>query len=174
MGAYLDSVFKKDLKTTVLAIIFTVARIIFGWDWVKAGWEKLSWLSDGKANSAGLIKGMAANLAGPKVTRFDPLGINHLFAWIATHVFIPMSGLTDFLVVAFELLVGIFLIIGLRIFWTALVAIFLNLQYITAGSFNNFGYIWTDLAMLKFAKYAELIGVDGFIRFKKDQRNTSK
>ncbi|WP_328812111.1 hypothetical protein [Paradesulfitobacterium ferrireducens] len=59
------------------------------------------------------------------------------------------------------------MIFGIRVFWAALIAMFMNVQFIAGGSFNNFGYIWTNLAMLKFAAYAELLGVDGFLRFKK-------
>ena len=177
MSAYFKSVsaeLKKDWKTTVLVLIFTVARLIYGWSWFSAGWEKLSWFSNGKFNSGKEIQGLITNIAGPKVTRFDPLGINHLFGWIAQHVFLPMGQVTDVLVVISELLVGVALILGFRIFWSALLAMFLNVQYIVAGSFNNFGYIWTNLAMLKFARYAELIGVGGFLSFKKNQQSVSQ
>lgn len=80
-----------------------------------------------------------------------------------------MPGVTDFLVVTFEILVGVFMILGFRIFWGALIAMFMNLQFIAGASFNNFGYIWTNLAMLKFAQYAELIGLDGLLRYRKVQ-----
>lgn len=170
--SYFESVsaeFKKDWKTAILAIIFTIARLVYGWSWFSAGLEKLSWFSNGKFNAGKEIQGLVTNIAGPKVTRFDPLGINHLFAGLAQHVFIPMGGLTDALVVISELAVGVLMILGFRVFWAALLAFFLNVQYMAAGSFNNFGYLWTNLAMLKFAKYAELIGVDGYLRFKKNK-----
>lgn len=172
MTAYFDAVKTqlKDWKVAILVIIFTVARVIYGWAWVEAGLHKLAWFSDGKLNSAGLIKGLVTNLAGEKVTRFDPLYINQAFAWIAKNIFLGMPALTDALVVILEIAVGLTMILGLRIFWSALVAIFMNIQFIAAGSFNNFGYIWTNLAMLKFAKYAELIGIDGFLRFKKNKQ----
>ncbi len=170
MGAYFSAVgaeMKKSWINAIFVIIFTIGRIIFGWAWLNAGIEKLSWLSDGKVDSSGLIHGLVTNLVGPTVTRFDPLGLNQLYAWIANNLFIPLGGLTDFLVVLLEFLVGLFLILGFQIFWSALVAVFMNLQYITAGSFNNFGYIWTDLILMKFPRYAGLIGIDGYIRFRK-------
>ena len=170
MNSYFESVsaeLRKDWKTPVLVLVFTVARIIYGWGWLSAGWEKLSWLSGGKFYAGSLIQTLIANLAGPKVTRFDPLEINKLFAWIAQNVFLPMGRLTDALVVILELVIGVLIIIGFRIFWAALLAIFLNLQYFVAGSYNNFGYIWTNLALLKFTRYADLIGIDGLLRYKK-------
>ncbi|NJD03410.1 MAG: DoxX family membrane protein [Ruminiclostridium sp.] len=170
MALYVKAVLAglKDWKKALPVLIFTIARIIYGWAWVEAGWHKLAWLSDGKLNSAGLITKMATNLAGPEVKRFDPLSINSAFAWIGNNIFAgAMPAVTDFLVVVFEILIGVLIILGLRVFWAALVATFLNLQFIAAGSFNNFGYLWTNLALMKFAKYAEYIGIDGYLRSKK-------
>lgn len=157
----------KDWKTAVLVLIFTVARVIYGWAWLTSGLGKLAWFSDGQINSAGKIQALIMNLAGPEVTRFDPLSVNKGFAWIAQNVFLGMPGLTDSLVVIMEIGVGLLMLLGFRVFWAALAGMFLNTQFMAGGSFNNFGYIWTNLAMLKFAKYAELIGLDGFLRFVK-------
>lgn len=161
----------KDWKVSLLVIIFTVARIIYGYSWLHSGLGKATtWFSDGKFDAAPKITTLVTNLAGPKVTSFDPLYINKFFAWIANNVFLGMPGVTDVLVVVFEISVGVLMILGFRIFWGALIAMFMNLQFMAGGSFNNFGYIWTDLAMLKFAKYAELIGLDGFLRFRKNKK----
>lgn len=172
MTAYFNAVKAelKDGKIALLVLVFTVARVIYGLKWVESGIGKLVWFSDGKLNSAAKIQTMITNIAGEKVTNFDPLGINQAFAWVAKNVFLGMPGLTDGLVVIFEILVGLFMILGFRVFWGALIAMFMNIQFIAGGSFNNFGYIWTNLAMFKFAKYAELIGVDGFLRFKNSKK----
>ena len=169
MNNYFNAVSKlfKDWKVAVPVVIFTIARIIYGWGWVQAGLHKLAWLSDGKANSAGKIEGLINNLIGPEVHGFDPLHINNLFAWVADNIFLGMPGVTDFLVVAFEIGVGIVMILGFQVFWGALAALFLNLQFIAAGSANNFGYIWTNIAFMHWTKYVEAIGVSGFLRFKK-------
>lgn len=171
--SYLESVgaeFKKSWWTAVVAVVFTICRIIFGWDWFKAGWDKMTkehWLSDGKFNSGGLIKGMVGNLQhshGP-----DPLHLNNLLVWFANHIFLNMGGLVDFLVVVLEMLIGLFVIFGFGFVWAMVVALFLNLQYIAAGSANNFGYIVTDVVWIRFPSYASLIGVDGYIRYRKGQ-----
>ncbi|HVJ50077.1 DoxX family protein [Desulfitobacterium sp.] len=158
----------KNWKVALLVIVFTVARIIYGYNWIKAGVHKLAWLTDGKLNSKGLISGMVGNLAG---AANDPLGINNFYGWVANNLFVNMMpGLTDIMVVIFEIGIGVVAILGFKVFWGALVAIFMNLQFMAAGSFNNFGYIWTDLALLKFAKYAELIGLSGYLNFKKNKK----
>lgn len=168
MSSYFDSVKTqfKDWKVASLVIIFTVVRLIYGWSWFEAGLHKMEWFSDGKLNSAAKIGTLVTNIAGPKVTSFDPLYINKAWAWVAQNIFLGMPGLTDTLVVIFEILVGVSMLIGFRIFWFALIAMFMNVQFIAGGSFNNFGYIWTNLAFLKFAQYGELLGLDGFLKFK--------
>lgn len=155
----------KNWKAALPIAIFTVARIIYGWSWFTAGIHKLGWLSDGKLNSTGKIEGIVDTLVNAK--RFDPLGINKAFGWVADNIFLSMPALTDFLVVAFEILIGAVLILGFRVFWGALVATFLNLQFLTGGSTNNFGYIWANLAFMKWAKYTDAVGIDGFLRVKK-------
>lgn len=168
MNDYINSVKTQlqDWKIAALVLILTVARVVYGWAWLKSGWGKLAWLSDGKLNSTGKIETMVTNIAGPEVTRFDPLSINKGFAWIADTIFLGTPAFTDFLVVTFEIMVGLFMIFGFKIFFTALIALFMNTQFIAGGSFNNFGYIWTNIVMMSFAKYAELIGVEGYLRHK--------
>lgn len=178
MNSYVDAVKAefKDAKTAVLAIIFTVARIIYGWSWVKAGWEKATtegWLTNGKHNSFGLIAGMVKNMLPPKAHGFDPLYINKLWAWVATNIFNGMPTVTDKLVICVEILVGLTMIFGFRLFWFSLLALFMNVQFITAGSGNNFGYIWTNIIIMNLAKYAELIGISGYLKYKKGQLGTS-
>ncbi|KJR47683.1 hypothetical protein UF75_1961 [Desulfosporosinus sp. I2] len=171
MTTYFDTVKEqfKDRKVAFLVIVFTVARLIYGLAWVESASHKIVWFSDGKLNSAAKIGSLITNIAGPKVTSFDPLYINKAFAWVAQNIFLGMPGVTDTLVVVFEFLVGISMILGFRIFWFALVAMFMNVQFLAGGSFNNFGYIWTNLAFLKFAQYAELLGVDGFLKYKNNK-----
>ncbi len=157
----------KNWKKAIPIIILTVARLIYGLAWLKSGIGKISWFTDGNANSLARIEAMIKNIAGPDVTRFDPLGINKFFGWVAREIFVTMPGITDALVVIFEILIGICMIIGFKIFISALIATFLNLQFFASGSFNNFGYVWSNLIFMMLAKYTEAIGLDGFIRVKK-------
>lgn len=56
MSTYLGAVKEefKDWKKALPAIIFTIARLIYGWEWLNGGIEKLAWFTNGKLNSAGL------------------------------------------------------------------------------------------------------------------------
>lgn len=164
MSSYLKSLRTefKDVKKSVLIIIFTVLRLIYGLSWLKGGIEKLPWLTNGKNNSAGLIAVVVKNLQkshGP-----DPLHLNDLLIWAAQHVFLATPHITDIMVVFSEIAVGLVIILGFKIIWIALLAMFLNTQYMASGSANNFGYIWTNLGLMGFAKYAEAIGISGYLK----------
>lgn len=159
---------KKSWWNGAVVVVFTVCRILFGWAWFTAGWEKATsegWLSDGKFDAGGLITKMIGNIQHSHGS--DPLHLNGLLVWFAKHIFLNMGGFTDFLVITFEMLIGLLVIFGFGILWAMLAALFLNLQFITSGSANNFGYIVTDIVFLSFPKYAGLIGIDGYIRYKK-------
>jgi len=170
---YLASVgaeLKKSWWNAVVVVVFTICRLIFGWDWFKAGWDKMTsegWLTNGKFNSGGLIAKMVKNLQHAHGT--DPLHLNNLLIWASNHIFLNMGGFLDFLVVLFELLVGLFVFFGFGFIWAMAVAMFLNIQYAAAGSANNAGYIATAAVWLVFPSYASLIGIDGYIRFKRGQ-----
>ncbi len=158
----------KSWWNTVVVVVFTIARIIYGWDWFTAGWEKMTkegWLTDGKFNSGGLIQGMVTSIEHSHGS--DPLHLNDLLVFFANNIFLHMGGLVDFLVVFFEIFIGIFVIFGLGFIWSLVVALFLNLQYAAAGAANNFGYLLTDVIWIKFPKYANLIGIDGYLRYRK-------
>jgi thiosulfate dehydrogenase [quinone] large subunit len=159
---------KKSWWNAAIVVVFTIARLIYGWDWFKAGWDKLvkeGWLTDGKFDSKGKIAVMVHGLQHSHGA--DPLHLNNLLVWASNHIFLNMGGLVDFLVVFLEIFIGLFVFFGFGLIWSLVVALFLNLQYITAGSANNFGYIVTDVVWMQFPKYANLIGVDGFIRYKR-------
>lgn len=178
MYSYFDAVKAelKDWKSALLVIVFTIARVVYGWAWVKAGFEKATsgWLSfSGDGYSTGFITGMVNNMLPPKAHGFDPLYINKLWAWIATNIFNGMPHVTDFLVPVTEIVVGLGMILGFRVFWTAILALFFNVQFATAGSGNNFGYIWTNIIIMNATKYAELIGISGFLKFRKAQTEST-
>ena len=115
MNSYINAVKAEltDWKKALLLIIFTIARIIYGWAWINAGWEKATsgWFNFQGGHSAKLIAGMAANMLPPKAHGFDPLYINKLWSWVAIHIFNGMPGVTDFIVPICEITVGVGMII---------------------------------------------------------------
>ncbi|WDL95518.1 hypothetical protein [Alicyclobacillus sp. ALC3] len=174
MNGYFSAVageFRKNGWNAFIVVVFTIARLFFGWDWFKAGWDKLTvehWLSDGKFNAGGLLKGMVASIQHSH--GMDPLHFDNLLVWAVNHIFVPMGGFLDFLVVFFEIFIGLFVFFGFGFIWSMLAALFLNLQYATAGASNNFGYLVTDIVWVTLPKYASLIGFDGYIRYRRGKQ----
>jgi thiosulfate dehydrogenase (quinone) large subunit len=168
---YLNAVgaeLKKSWWNAAVTVVFTVCRLLFGWSFLTAGWEKATsegWLTDGKFDAGGLITKMISNIQHAHGS--DPLHLNGILIWFAKNIFLNMGSFTDFLVIAFEIIIGLLVIFGFGILWAMLAALFLNLQFLTSGSANNFGYIVTDIVWLRFPKYVGLIGIDGYIRYKK-------
>ncbi|QQE80654.1 hypothetical protein [Alicyclobacillus sp. SO9] len=169
--SYIEAVtaeLKKSWWNAIVVVVFTICRLVFGWDWFKAGWDKMvkeGWLTDGKFNSGGLIKGMVNSIQhshGP-----DPLHLNNLLVWFANHIFLNLGGFVDFMVVFFEMAIGVLIFFGFGVVWALVAAIFLNLQYAAAGAANNFGYLVTDIVWLQFPRYVSLIGFDGYLRYTK-------
>ncbi len=166
MSNYIDALKKINSRKLVFVIIATLARLYYGYSWVMGGIGKLSWLTDGKLNSQGYISNMVTNLA---TDHGDPFKLGRLMSKIADTFFVNlMPAFTDIMVVLFELGIGIMLIIGFKLFWTILAAIFLNLQFFAAGSTNNFGYMVINLIIWQWVKYFDTIGIDGYLRSKKD------
>lgn len=165
MSGYFNYLKLKLTSWRILVIpLLTLARLYYGYRWLSSGIRKIAWLSDGKLNSAGYISGMIENM---RTDRGDPFYLGRIFAEIADNVFLNLPELTDFLVVFFEIVIGIMIIIGFKLFWTMLLALFLNLQFFAAGSTNNFGYVITNLVIIKWAESFELIGLGGFLKSKK-------
>lgn len=158
---------KRSLTSWRIVVIplLTIARIFYGYRWLKSGIGKLVWFTDGKNNSYGFIANMIENM---RTDRGDPFRIGRIFAEIADTVFQNMPALTDALVVILEILIGLLLIIGFRLVWTLIVALFLNLQFFAAGSTNNFGYVITNLIIIKWSELFDLLGLDGFLRSRKE------
>lgn len=171
MSSYLDAIsaeFKRSPWNAFIVIVFTLARLIVGWDWFKAGWDKLTvehWLSDGKFDSGGLLQGMVAAIQhshGP-----DPLHLDNLLVWVTNHIFLNLGGFLDFLVILFEIVIGLFVFFGFGFIASMVAALFLNFLYATAGAANNFGYMVTDIVYLYLPTYGNLIGIDGYLRFRR-------
>lgn len=174
MNGYFGAIgaeFRKSGWNAFIVVVFTIARLIVGWDWFKAGWDKLTtenWLGDGKFNAGGLLKGMVSSIQHSH--GMDPLHLDNVLMWVTNHIFLNLGGFLDFLVVAFEILIGLFVFFGFGFIASMVAALFLNILYATAGAANNAGYLVTDVIYLYMPTYGNLIGVDGYLRFRKGKK----
>src|ERR671939_1895512 len=125
-------------------IIWLIARLWLGYEWLTAGYEKV--FGEGsaayvgsKAGSgvAGFLKGALAkstlNPNLPAAQAAHPT-VQTWYAYLVRDVFLPNATLFSYLVAFGELLVGIALIVGIFTHFAALMGVIMNLSFLFAGS----------------------------------------
>ena len=125
-------------------ILWLVARIWLGYEWLTAGYEKVFgagnavWVGP-KAGTvvAGFLKNAIAQ--SPLAPNFDAAKNAHpavqaWYAYLAQNYFLPNAATFSYLVAFGELLVGAALILGIFTHFAALMGILMNLSYLFAGT----------------------------------------
>lgn len=117
----------KFLKENVYAAIaLTIVRVYVGWQWLHAGWEKLS--ADEPFDAKGFLMGAVGKASG------EHPAVQQWWATFLDNVAIPSSGLFSFLVSWGELLVGLGLILGCFTTFAALMGVVMNFAFLFSGS----------------------------------------
>jgi thiosulfate dehydrogenase [quinone] large subunit len=118
-----------------MAPFWTVVRIYLGWQWLTAGWAKVTnpaWVgSDAGTAIGGYLRGALARSQGdaPTVTAW--------YGWMIEHIFLPIGPLMSYLVAFGELLVGIALILGLLTGAAAFFGGLMNVAFMFAGTLST-------------------------------------
>ncbi|TSA81815.1 DoxX family protein [Deinococcus detaillensis] len=120
-----------------LAPIWALLRIYVGYEWLMAGWEKITnpagvWVGE-KAGTAvgGFLTGALAKTGGAHPD------VQGWYAWFLQHVALPNAATFSYLVAYGEVLVGAALIVGL---FTGIAAFFggvMNASYLLAGTIST-------------------------------------
>ncbi len=147
---------------TRLALLWLILRVYVGWQWVQAGYEKVtnsSWVGD-KAGVA---------LHGFLLAALKKSGGAHpdVSGWYASFVHgfvLPNIVLFSYTISFGELLVGIALIIGIFTGIAAFFAGFMNMNYLFAGtvSINPFLFL-IELFIILAWRVAGWYGVDRYL-----------
>jgi thiosulfate dehydrogenase (quinone) large subunit len=151
--------------TRVMPWIWLVVRVYLGYEWLSAGWTKLTgagsaaWVGD-KAGAAivGFANGALQKAGG------DHPDVTGWYATFLRDLVIPNAGLFGRLVTAGEILVGVALILGALTGIAAFFGILMNANYLLAGtvSTNPVLIILGTLLMLAW-RNAGWIGLDRFL-----------
>ncbi|NTU85776.1 MAG: DoxX family membrane protein [Chloroflexales bacterium] len=119
---------------TRLAPLWTIIRLYLGYQWLVAGWGKLTnpggvWVG-AKAGTAvtGFIQGALEKTGG------DHPDVSGWYAAFLQQVALPNAALFSYLVTFGELLVGLALILGLLTGFAAFFGGFMNASYLFAGA----------------------------------------
>lgn len=147
---------------TNMAWFWLLVRLYLGWNWLEAGWGKVqnpAWVgSDAGAGLTGFIQGALAKTGGahPDVQMW--------YAWFLEHAVMPHVEVWSYMVAYGELLVGAALIVGFLVGLSAFFGMFMNLNFMLAGSVSV-NPIWfvIGLGLVLAWRIAGHIGLDYYV-----------
>jgi len=153
---------KKLFVNKYFNVIWTVLRIWLGYQWITAGWGKLTeggWVG----SSAGTAISGFLNGAVAKATGEHP-AVQMWYADFIKNVALPNAKVFSYLVAYGELLVGISLILGAFTIVGIIGGAFMNLNYMLAGTTSTNPNMYTVAFLLILAGAgAYSIGLDRYI-----------
>ncbi|MBX0328436.1 DoxX family membrane protein [Oscillochloris sp. ZM17-4] len=119
---------------TRIALLWTILRLYLGYEWLTAGWEKLTnpagvWVGKAAGTAiSGFLKGALAKTGGSNPD------VSGWYASFLQNVALPNAVFFSYLVTFGEILVGIALILGLLTGIAAFFGAFMNASYLFAGT----------------------------------------
>jgi len=144
------------------AWVWLVLRFGVGWEWFYAGWEKVhssAWVG---ANAGSALTGFI-NGALTKTTGANP-DVQGWYASFLQNVVLPHANLWSHMVTYGELLVGIALFLGIFTGIAASCGLFMNLNYLLAGTVSINPILFTlSIGLIMAWRVAGYIGVDGYL-----------
>ena len=150
------------LANTKMAPFWLIIRLYLGWEWLNAGWEKVMnpvWFgSSAGAALTGFINGALAKTGGAHPD------VQWWYAWFLQHaVLTHVHAWSNFVAVG-ELLVGIGLCLGFLTGISAFFGLFMNLNYLLAGTVSV-NPIWFTLSigLILAWKVSGYIGLDRWV-----------
>jgi thiosulfate dehydrogenase [quinone] large subunit len=144
-----------------MAPFWLIVRLYVGWQWLSAGWEKLTgtgWVgADAGTSMGGFVAGALKNATGAHPS------VQPYYAWFLTDLVQPHLAFWGYAIAFGETLVGIGLIVGL---FTGIAAFFgglMNANYLLAGTVSTNPALFILATGLVLAwKIAGLLGLDSF------------
>jgi thiosulfate dehydrogenase (quinone) large subunit len=146
---------------TRLALLWLIIRLYVGWEWLDAGWEKVTspvWVGPMAGTALqGFIAGALKKAAGqhPDVSSW--------YASFLQSLVLPNAALFSHLVAYGELLVGLGLIFGLFTGIAAFFGAFMNMNYLFAGTVSTNPLLFLlELFLVLAWRTAGFLGLDRF------------
>lgn len=142
--------------------IWLIPRLYVGYEWFMAGWTKIHtpvWVGTTAGGPvAGFVNGALQKTAG-----LHP-DVQGWYGYFLEHFVLPHATLWANLVAYGEVLVGIALILGIFTGIAAFFGLFMNLNYLLAGTVSTNPILFTiSIGLILAWKVAGYIGLDRFI-----------
>jgi thiosulfate dehydrogenase [quinone] large subunit len=147
---------------THAAWAWLAVRLYVGWAWLEAGWHKVTdaaWVGDGAGGAmTGFIQRSITKMSGPHPD------VQSWYGAFLEHAVLPHAALWSHVVAYGELFVGIGLILGAFTGIAAFFGLFMNLNFLLAGTVSTNPVLLMLAALLMMAwKTAGYIGVDRYL-----------
>ena len=145
-------------KSAKASWIWLVLRLYVGWEFLEAGWGKVT--SPTPFSAAGTLNNAI------KLTTGAHPAVQPWYGWFVKNVALPNAGLFSFMVKYGEVLVGLALIVGFATIFAAAMGMFMNLNFLFAGSTstNTQLVVLEGIIIFGGAAYAGYLGVDYWFR----------
>lgn len=149
-------------SNTKMAWFWLLVRLYVGWAWLEAGWEKVTnplWTgSDAGKALSGFIQGALHKASG------EHPDVQGWYASFLEHGVLPHANLWSHVVAYGELLVGIGLILGLLTGIAAFFGLFMNLNYLLAGTVSTNPILFAlSIGLILAWKIAGYLGLDRYL-----------
>jgi len=150
------------LSDTRSSVLWLIVRVYVGWLWLEAGWGKLhnpAWVGDAAGTAiTGFVKGALEKTGGAHPD------VQGWYAYFLENVVLPNAEIWSTFIAWGELLVGIALIVGLLVGISAFFGIFMNLNFMLAGTVSVNPIMFTlGIALVLAWKVAGYYGLDYFV-----------
>ncbi len=147
---------------TGIAWVWFVIRIYVGWEWLSAGWGKVTnpvWMGP---SAGGALHGFLLGALG-KTTGAHP-DVSGWYAAFINSAVLPNTTVFSNVIAIGELLVGIALILGLFTGIAAFFGAFMNMNYLFAGTISvNPLLFLLQLFLILAWRVAGYYGLDGYL-----------
>jgi thiosulfate dehydrogenase [quinone] large subunit len=149
-------------NNTKMSWFWFVVRLYVGYEWVVAGWAKVTsdaWVGSGAGSAlTGFLTGALAKTAGAHPD------VQGWYGDFLRNVVMTLPAIWSNVVAYGELAVGIALIIGLVTGIAAFFGLFMNLNYLLAGTVSVNPILFTlSIGLILAWKIAGYIGVDRYL-----------
>ncbi len=144
------------------AWFWLIIRLYMGYEWITAGWGKVTspaWV--GAQSGSGLTSFVNNAL---KQTSGAHANVQVWYAWFLQNIILPAAPVWSWIVAFGELLVGVALILGIFTGIAGFFAGFMNVNYLLSGSLSTNPFLFVFATWLVLAwKTAGWIGLDRWI-----------
>lgn len=127
--------FKGWLRSPIGSFIWLVVRVYIGFEWMMAGWAKLSGAEPGFFTSTKGIDGFLQHALS--MTGGEHPAVQGWYAALIQHVFLPLDGVLSVAIPLGEFLAGLGLILGCFTTVALLGTLAMNFAYLLAGTLST-------------------------------------